>query len=129
MLQAIEQSVDQRLFLEQLVPIGEFEIRRDNCRHAIVARIHQAEEGVDLFRLERQIPQLVNQQDLHRAQSFEQSRGGPVGQRSVELVEQSLSAVEAAAIAIEASFAQQSDGKSGFSGSGRPDQQNIVGAA
>ena len=59
MLQAIEQSVDQRLFLEQFVPIGEFEIGRDNCRHAIVARIHQAEEGVDLFRLERQIPQLI----------------------------------------------------------------------
>jgi hypothetical protein len=32
MLQVIEQRVDQRPFLEQLGPIGEFEIRRDNCR-------------------------------------------------------------------------------------------------
>jgi hypothetical protein len=54
---------------------------------------------------------------------------GAIGQRGIELVEQRLGVVEAAAVAIETSFAQKAEGDSGLAGAGRPDEQDIVGAA
>jgi hypothetical protein len=55
MLQSIEQRIDQRLLVEQLIPVWQIEVSRDDCRDAVVALIHQPEEGVGLFRLERQV--------------------------------------------------------------------------
>src|ERR1700731_5221197 len=52
MLQAVEQRVDKVFFLEQLVPVGQIEIRRDDGRNAVVALIHETEERVYLFRFE-----------------------------------------------------------------------------
>jgi len=52
MLQAVEQGVDHRLFLEEVVPFRCVEIGGNDRRDPVVARVHQSEEGVDLFRLE-----------------------------------------------------------------------------
>ena len=71
--------------------------------------VHQPEEGVCLFRLDRQIAQLVDQQGLHAAWLAEQPGGRAIGQRGVEFIEQDLSIIEAAAVAIEAGLAQQPD--------------------
>src|SRR5271156_1551805 len=51
MLQAIEQCVDQRLFVEQRVPVWQIEICSNDRGNPAVALIHQSEEGVYLFRL------------------------------------------------------------------------------
>ena len=56
-------------------------------------------------------------------------RGGAIGERGVELVEQVLGVVEAAGVAVEAGLAQQADGDSGLAGAGRTDEQDIVVAA
>ena len=51
----------------------------------------------------------------------------PHDQRGIEFVEQCLGIVEAAAVAVEAGFAQEPEGNSGLAGAGRPDEQDIVG--
>src|SRR5271154_2758340 len=53
MLKPIDQRVDQRLLVEQPVPVWQIEICGDDCRYAVVALIHQPEERVCLFRLDR----------------------------------------------------------------------------
>jgi hypothetical protein len=63
------------------------------------------------------------------AQALEQPRGGAIGERGIELVEQRLGIVEAAAVAVEAGFAQEPEGDTGFAGAGRTDEQDIFGAA
>jgi len=60
MLQAIEQRIDQRLLVEQIIPAWQIEVGGDDSRDAVVALVHQAEEGVGLFRLERQVAQFVD---------------------------------------------------------------------
>jgi len=45
---------------------------------------------------------------------------------AIELVKQRLGIVEAAAVAVEACFAQKPEGYSGLAGAGRPDEQDIV---
>ena len=73
MLQAIEQCIDQRLLVEQLIPVWQIEVCSDDRRDAVVALVHQPEEGVGLFRLERQVAQLVNDQRSHPAHLGQQS--------------------------------------------------------
>jgi hypothetical protein len=60
MLQPIEQCVDERLLVEQIIPVRQIEVCSDDCRDAVVALIHQPEEGVGLFWLERQVAELVD---------------------------------------------------------------------
>jgi hypothetical protein len=121
MLQAVEQRIDQGLLLEQLVPLGQIEIGRNDGGDALIALVHKAEEGVGLFRLERKIPDLIDDHWLMSAQVFEQPHGGAVGERGIEFVEQCLGIVEAAAVAVEAGFAQEPEGNSGLSSAGRPE--------
>ena len=80
MLQAIEQRIDQSFFVEQVIPIRQIEIGGDDRRDAIVALIHETEEGVGLFRLERQVAEFVNDQWAHPAHLGQQSCGGAIGQ-------------------------------------------------
>jgi len=98
MPQAIEQRVDQGLFLEQFVPVVRIEIGCDDRRDAVVALVHQAEEGIDLFRLEGQVAEFVDDQWLEAAELGEQLRRRAIGERSIEFVEQRLGVVETAAI-------------------------------
>ena len=60
MLEAVEERVDERFLLEQLVPLGQVEIGSDDGGCAIVTLVHEAEEGVGLLRLEAQISDLVD---------------------------------------------------------------------
>jgi hypothetical protein len=91
---------------------------RDDGGDAVVALVHEAEEGVGLFRLEGEIADLIDDQRLQTAQTCEQTRRGAIGQRGIELVEQRLGIVEAAAVAVEAGFAQEPKGYSGLAGGG-----------
>ena len=61
MLEPIEQRIDQRLVVEQLIPPGIVTIRSYYCSHLPIALIHQAKESVDLFGLQIQVAQFVNQ--------------------------------------------------------------------
>ena len=48
-LKSVEQGVHQRLVVEQLVPVGIVQVRRNDRTHAPITLVHQTEEGVDLF--------------------------------------------------------------------------------
>src|SRR5271165_4119287 len=61
-LQPIDQGVDQGLLVEQIVPLGKVEVGGDDGGGAVVALIHQTEEGVGLFGLEGQVAELVNEE-------------------------------------------------------------------
>jgi hypothetical protein len=60
MKQTIKQCVDQGLALEQLVPVRVVEVDRDDRRSPGVTQIHELEEGVELLRLEGQVPELID---------------------------------------------------------------------
>ena len=100
MLQAIEQRIDEGLLLEQLVPRGEVQVGRDDRRNAVIPLVHEAEEGVALFRLEGQISELIDEQRLERAQVLEELWRGAIGERGVEFIEQNLGVVEAAVVTV-----------------------------
>jgi hypothetical protein len=104
--QAVEQRVDEMLLLEQLVPVLELQRRGDDRRHAVVAPVDQPEEGIGLLGLHREIVDLVDHQRLQAAQALEQPCGRAVGERRIELVQQLLRIVKAAAIAVEAGLPQ-----------------------
>ena len=99
-------------FLEHLVPLEQIEIVGDGGGDAVVALVHEAEEG--------EIADLVDEQRLHLSQTFEQPRGAMIGERGIEIIEQRLGIVEAAAVAVEPGFAQQPDGYSGLAVPGCP---------
>jgi len=72
---------------------------------------------------------LINDQRTHAAHLGQQPRGGAVGQRGVQLVEQHLRVIEAAAVTVETRLAQQSHGQSGFARTRFADEQDVVGPA
>ena len=61
MLEAVEKRVHQRLALEEIVPLGVVQVRRDDTGKPGVAQVEQFEKGVDLLRFQGQIAKLVHQ--------------------------------------------------------------------
>src|SRR4029077_18581315 len=105
------------------------EIGGDDGRHSVVAQVDEPEEGVDLFGIEVDVAQLVDDHGLYFRQLGQQALRGVVGQGRVEFVEQILGVVEAPAITAEASLTQQAQGDSGLAGAGVADQQDVLVAA
>ena len=70
--QTVEQRIDEVFLVEQLVPVGEIERRRDDGRDAIVALVDEPEEGIGLPRLHVEIVDLVDDRRLQPAQPLEQ---------------------------------------------------------
>src|SRR5215475_4058342 len=124
--QAVEEGIDEMLLPKQLVPVVELERRRDDGRDAIVALVDEPEERVGLLRLDVEIVDLVDDQRLQPAQPLEQPGSRAVGERGVKLIEEVLGIIEAAAVAIEAGFAQDADGNSRLAGPGFPREHDIV---
>jgi len=89
MLQAVEERIDQRLLLKQLVPVGQVEIRRDDRRQTqAVALVHQAEERIHLLRFQVEVAEFVDGDQRQAAQLIEQPDRRAVGERGIQLVEQ-----------------------------------------
>src|SRR5262249_12272139 len=86
-------------------------------------------KGIGLFRLDVEVVELVDDQRLQAAQPLEQPRGRAVGKGGVKLIEQILSIIEAAAVAVEAGFAQNADGNARLAGPRFPAEHNVVGPA
>src|SRR5215510_5432327 len=127
--QAVEQRIDEVFLLEQLVPVGQIQGRRDDGRHAIVALVDEAEEGIGLLRLHVEIVDLVDDKRLKAAQTFEQPRCRAVGKRGIKLIEEVLSIIEAAAVAVETGLAQNANGNSGLARAGLPREHDVISAA
>ena len=58
--QAIEECIDQWLAFKKVVPFGIIEVGCQDGRLAGVAQFHEFEEGIDLFRPERQITNFID---------------------------------------------------------------------
>lgn len=101
MFQAIEEGIDQRLFLEEIIPFGVIQVRCNDCGFFPVSFPHEFKEGIDLFWFEGQVPEFVDQQQIVAAEAAEEFWGGGIGQRGVELIEEVLGVGEAAAVAGE----------------------------
>src|SRR5262249_37085451 len=129
MPQAVEKGIDEVLRLEQLVPVVELERSRDDGRHSIVALVDEPEEGIGLLRLDVEIVDLVDDQRLQPAQPLEQPGSRAVGKRGVKLIEEVLGIIEAAAVAVEAGFAQNADGNASLAGPRLPRENDVVGPA
>ena len=69
--QAIEHGVDQGFALEQLIPFLVGKVGGNQRGFATVALFEELEEGIDLLRLQGQIPQLIDDQHIIGTQAFE----------------------------------------------------------
>src|SRR5262245_53188470 len=58
MAQSTQERLDERLVAEKRLPVGIVKVRRNDCRLAAVAFLHQFEEDVGLFRPEIDVAQL-----------------------------------------------------------------------
>ena len=126
-LEAVEQGVDQGLIAEQVVPLVEVEVGRDDGTLAGVALLQELEQGVGMLGLEVHVAQFVNDEGIVGGQPLEQAGGGVIGERGVELVDQVLGVVEAAAVPVDQRLAQEADGQSRLPGAGRTDQDQVLG--
>src|SRR5262249_44923795 len=126
--QAVEPRIDEVFLLEQLVPVGEIEGGRDDRRHTVVALVDEAEEGIGLLRLHVEIVDLVDDKRLQAAQTLEQPRGRAVRKGGIKLIEEILSIIEAAAVAVETGLAQNADGNSGLARAGLPREHDVISA-
>ena len=61
MLLAVEHGVDQGLALEQLIPLPIGEVGGNQRGLTAIAQVEELEEGVDLFGLQGQIAELINE--------------------------------------------------------------------
>src|SRR5260221_974295 len=77
---AAQERLHHRLVAEKVVPLVIHQIRSDDGGVAMIALLHQLEEGVRLFGFEIQVAELVDQQDVQTSQAIQQSARGPVGQ-------------------------------------------------
>src|SRR5208337_905911 len=123
-LQPIDQCVDQGLLVEQIVPLGKVEVG-DDGGGAVVALIHQTEEGVGLFGLEGQVAELVNEERTITAHLLEEFGGRPIGQGGVKLVQEGLGVIKTAAMAVQTGLPQQTHGQAGFAGSRLAYEQDV----
>ena len=85
-LEAIEEGVHQWLALEQIVPLGVVEVGGDDGRFSAVPLVHQLEESIDLLRIEREVPQFVDEQEIVGRKPLEELGRASVGKGSVEFV-------------------------------------------
>ena len=66
----VEVGVDQGFFPKEIVPVAVVEVRGDNGRFPAVAFAHELEEGVDLFGLQIDVTEFIDQEHVAGAQSF-----------------------------------------------------------
>src|SRR5208282_1481835 len=125
-LQPIDQGVDQRLLVEQIVPLGQVEVGGDDGGGAVVALIHQTEEGVGLLGLEGQVAEFVNEERTITAHLLEKFSGRPIGQGGVKLVQEGLGVIKTAAMAVQTGLPQQTHGQAGFAGSRLAYEQDVL---
>jgi hypothetical protein len=126
MLETVKQGIDERLALEEVVPLGVVEVSGDEGGLATIAIVHEFEKGIDLFGLQGQISQFVNDQDVIATETPKELGGGAVGQGGIEGVEEVLGMVETASVAVEQGLAQQANGQSRLAGAGRADEDDIL---
>ena len=69
MLKAVEQGIHERFTLEEVIPLGVIEVGGNNGGVSSIAIVHEFEEGIDLFGLEGEVAELINDQDVVSAPS------------------------------------------------------------
>src|ERR1035437_1526587 len=84
MTDAAQQRIDHGRVAEEVSPFVITQVRCNNRGVAVIALLHQFEEDVGLFGLQRQIAKFVNQKDVKPAQAVEQLARGTVGQRGID---------------------------------------------
>ena len=62
--ESVEKGVDQGFSSKEIVPVAVVEVRGDNGRFLAVAFAHKLEEGVDLFGLQIDVTQFVDQEHV-----------------------------------------------------------------
>src|SRR6266702_236885 len=88
MADATQQRIDHGGVAEEVAPFVITQVRCNNRGVPVIALLHQLEEDVGLFGLQRQIAKLVDQKDIKPHQAVEQLTRGAVGKRGIHLIEQ-----------------------------------------
>ena len=111
------------------MPFIVVEVCGDYARFPAVALAHEFKEGVYLFGVEGEVPELVDDQQVVPGESVDELICRAVGKGAVELIKKVLSVVEASAVAGDQSLSKQSDSEPGFAGARWTDEDDILGFA
>jgi hypothetical protein len=126
MADAAQQRIDHGRVAEEVAPFVITQICGDDRGVAVITLLHQFEEDVGLFGLQRQVSKLVDQKNIKPAQAIEQLTRRAVGKRGIHLIEQVLGADELASISILQGFEQQARRDSCLAHAGRADQHQVL---
>jgi len=64
------------------------------CPRIAIAFSHEFEEGVDLFGFKGEIAQFIEEEQVVSAEMVEEFRGGAIGERCVEFIDEILCVIE-----------------------------------
>src|SRR5271155_4066420 len=92
----------------------------------MMALFHELEEDVGLLGFYIDVPELIDRQDIHVRQRFQQSACRSIGERGIHFIEQILSLDEEGPIAILHSFSRQTDYQPSFADAGFADEDYVL---
>src|SRR6059036_3296188 len=98
--QAVADRVGQGRLAEVVVPLGGWQLARDDSRVGAIAILQDLEEVAALRILDRRQPPVVDDEDIEAGELGEQADVGAIGPGQGELVEEARSPAVAGAIAL-----------------------------
>src|SRR5438034_11514444 len=125
--QAVADRVGQGGLAEVVVPLGGWQLARDDGRVGAIAILQDLEEVAALRILDRRQPPVVDDEDIEAGELGEQADVGAIGPGQGELVEEARSPAVAGAIALATGLVRQRTGEEAFPDTGRPDQDGSAG--
>src|SRR5206468_9402352 len=108
--QAVADRVGQGRLAEVVVPLGGWQLARDDGRVGAIAILQDLEEVAALRILDRRQPPVVDDEDIEAGELGEQADVGAIGPGQGELVEEARSPAVAGAIALATGLVRQRTG-------------------
>ena len=108
---AAEESVHHGGVSQKVLPLLVVEVGGDDGGATSIALLHELEEDVGLLGPDREVAQLVNDQEGQPCERVEELAGGPIGEGRVHLVEEVLGLDEEPSVTVLESLEEDAGGK------------------
>ncbi len=125
-LEAIEEGIHEWFALEEIVPLGVVEIGCDDGRFSAVPLVHELEEGVDLFGIQGEVPQFIDDEKVVSCEAPKDLGSASVGKGCVEFVQEILGLGESSSTARHQGLSQETDSRSRFAGPRISNEDDIL---
>ena len=126
-LEAIQKSIHEGFAFEQIVPLRVIKVGSDDGRLSAVPLVHQLEEGIDLFGIESEVSEFIDEEDIVLGEPLKEFGSASVRKGSVQFVQEILCLVESSAAARNQRLSQQTDCEPRLARPRISDKNNVLG--